>query len=119
MSTPTPPSERTEDTVRARYRAWADANPRPRGVSAIGMPEVSDSTVRMAGTATGVLVGLLLLVLAVTAFVAARSWASIDRGGAMVAYNLTGIFLTIAGLGCIVATLNHVFGVLARPPAHH
>jgi hypothetical protein len=119
MSTPTPPSDRTEDTVRARYRAWADANPRPRGASAIGMPEVSVGAVRRAGVAAGVGIGLFLLVLAVTAFVAAQSWSTIDRGGAVVAYSLTGGFLSVAGLGCIIATLNHVFGVLARPPAHH
>jgi hypothetical protein len=63
--------------------------------------------------------GLGRLALAVTSFVAARSWADIDRGGAEVAYALTGIFLAIAGLGCIVAVLNHNFRVLAGPPAHH
>jgi hypothetical protein len=105
--------------VRARYRAWADANPRPRGVSAIGMPDVSDTTVRLLASAVGVVTGLGLLALAVTAFVASRSWASIDRGGAMVAYFLTGAFLTVAGVGCIWATLNHNYRVVAGPPAHH
>ncbi|HET7464328.1 MAG TPA: hypothetical protein VFJ82_23925 [Longimicrobium sp.] len=112
-------SGETGDTVRARYRAWAEANPRPRGPSAIGMPDVGEGTVRMAAAGVGVLTGLFLLTLAVTAFVAARSWGTIDRGGAVVAYFLTGVFLTIAGLGCIWATLNHVFRVLAGPPAHH
>ncbi|HYH78237.1 MAG TPA: hypothetical protein VEX86_00520 [Longimicrobium sp.] len=117
MSTPEPNS--TGDTVRARYREWADANPRPRGPSAIGMPDVSEGTVRMAAVGAGVVIGLLLLALAVTSFVAAQSWAEVDRGGAQVGYFLTGAFLTVAGVGCIWATLNHVFRVLAGPPAHH
>ena len=119
MSTPNSDQGNTGDTVRARYRAWADANPRPRGPSAIGMPDVSEGTVRMAAVGIGVVTGLFLLVLAVTAFVASRSWGTIDRGGAVVAYFLTGVFLTIGGVGCIWATLNHVFKVLAGPPAHH
>jgi hypothetical protein len=109
----------TGDTVRARYRAWSEANPRPRGPSALGMPDMGEGTVRMAAAGVGVLTGLFLLALAVTCFVAARSWGTIDRGGAEVAYFLTGLFLTIAGVGCIWATLNHVFRVLAGPPAHH
>ncbi|HSU16798.1 hypothetical protein [Longimicrobium sp.] len=119
MSTRNPEPERTDETVRARYRAWADANPRPRGPSAIGMPEVSEGTMRLAGLAVGVVVGLSLLALAVTAFVAAQSWSTIGRGGAVVAYFLTGSFLAIAGVGCIWAVLNHNFRVLAGPPAHH
>lgn len=119
MSTRNPDPDNTNDTVRARYRQWADANPRPRGPSAIGFPEVSEGAQRMAGTAIGVVTGILLLVLAATAFVASRSWATIDRGGAVVAYFLTGCFLTVAGVGCIWATLNHNFRVLAGPPAHH
>lgn len=119
MSTPNSDPSSTGDTVRARYRAWAEANPRPRGPSAIGMPDVSEGTVRMAALGVGVVTGLFLLALAVTAFVASRSWGTIDRGGAVVAYFLTGCFLTIAGLGCILATLNHIFKVLAGPPAHH
>ena len=119
MSTPTPDPARTDETVRARYREWADANPRPRGPTAIGIPDVSDGTVRLLATAVGVLTGLGLLALAVIAFVASRSWGTIDRGGAVVAYFLTGAFLTVAGVGCIWATLNHNFRVLAGPPAHH
>lgn len=119
MSSRTPDPGRTDETVRARYREWADANPRPRGPSAIGMPDVSDATLRMVSTAVGVMVGLGLLALAVTVFVASRSWGTIDRGGAVVAYFLTGSFLTVAGVGCIWATLNHTFRVLAGPPAHH
>jgi hypothetical protein len=118
MSNPTPPDS-TGDTVRDRYRAWADANPRPRGPSAIGMPEVSEGAVRLAATAAGLGTGAFLLVLAVTAFVASRSWGTIERGGAVVAYFLTGCFLTIAGVGCIWGVLNHNFNVLGKPPAAH
>jgi hypothetical protein len=119
MSTRNPDPDRTGDTVRARYRAWADANPRPRGPSAIGMPDIGEGTVRMAALAAGIVIGLGLLALAATSFVAAWSWATIDRGGAVVAYFLAGAFLTIAGVGCIWAVLNHNFRVLAGPPSHH
>jgi hypothetical protein len=119
MSSRTPEPDGTGDTVRDRYRQWADANPRPRGPSAIGIPDVSEGTVRLAATGVGIVTGIFLLVLAVTAFVAAQSWGTIDRGGAVVAYFLTGAFLTVAGIGCIWATLNHNFRVLAGPPAHH
>jgi hypothetical protein len=120
MSSRTPADpDQTGDTVRERYRAWAEANPRPRGPTAIGMPEVSEGTVRLAALGAGLVIGALLLVLAVTAFVAAQSWSTIDRGGAVVAYALTGGFLTVAGVGCIWAVLNHNFNVLANPPAHH
>ncbi|HEX8907239.1 MAG TPA: hypothetical protein VF771_20475, partial [Longimicrobiaceae bacterium] len=81
MSTQNPDPDRTGDTVRARYRAWAEANPRPRGPSAIGMPDIGEGTVRMAALAVGILIGLGLLALAATSFVAAQSWASIGRGG--------------------------------------
>jgi hypothetical protein len=37
-----------------------------------------------------------------------------------VGWTLTGVFLTIAGLGASVATWNHNFRVTTRPPeAHH
>lgn len=122
MSTQNPDPERTDETVRARYREWADANPRPRGPSALGMPslpEVSEGTVRAASLAIAFVIGGGLLALAVTCFVAYGSWATIGRGGAEVAYFLTGCFLSIAGIGCIWATLNHHFRVLGGPPAHH
>ncbi|HYJ80952.1 MAG TPA: hypothetical protein VEW03_15170 [Longimicrobiaceae bacterium] len=111
--------ESTFSTVRERYRQWADANPRPGSPSAIGFPEVSEGAVRLLALATALGLGTMLLALAVTSFVAARSWAEIDRGGPVVAYTLTAFFLAVAGAGCIVGTLNHLFNVLAKPPAHH
>ena len=111
--------EGTYDSVRERYRRWAQERPRRSSPSAIGMPAIPESAARMLALAAGVGLGVLLLALAVTAFVAAASWSQIGRGGAAVAYFLTGFFLTVAGLGCSLATLNHLFRVLARPPAHH
>ena len=109
----------TMDTVRGRFRDWNEANPRPRGRSAIAMPELPESAARMLGMAVGVGTGVLLLLLAGTAFYAAGTWGEIGRGGANVAYTLAGLFLSVAGLGAIGATLNHVFRVLAGPSAHH
>lgn len=112
--------ESTYGSVRERYRQWSEGRPKPRSGSAISMPELPEGVVRTAALGIGIGTGLFLLVLAVTAYVAAGTWGDVDRGGATVAYTLTGIFLTIAGVGCILATLNHLFRVLAGPPpAHH
>lgn len=111
--------ESTYDSVRERYRRWAEERPRRTSPSAIGMPAIPESAARMLALATGLGLGALLLALAVTSFVAAGSWNEIGRGGGAVAYFLTGCFLTVAGGGCILATLNHLFRVLAGPPAHH
>jgi hypothetical protein len=119
MSTQNPDPQRTDETVRNRYRQWSEANPRPRGPSALGMPQPSEGMIRVASLVVGVGIGLGLLALAAVSFTASQSWSGIGRGGAVVAYFLTGAFLTIAGVGCIWATLNHQFNVLAGPPAHH
>lgn len=109
----------TGDTVRNRYQAWSEANPKPRGASAIRMPELPEKAARTLGLAVGMGLGALLLLLAVVAATASGSWSGVERGGAAVAYGLTAFFLTVAGLGAITATYNHVFRVLAGPPAHH
>ena len=111
--------EGTFRTVRDRYRQWNQANPRPRSPSAIGMPELSEGAERMLALAAGFGTGALLLLLAATAYAAAGSWGGLDRSGARVAYFLTGFFLTVAGLGAIGATYNHVFRVLTRRGGHH
>jgi hypothetical protein len=111
--------DRTYDSVRDRFRQWREANPRPEPRSALSFPEMSDATERMVGTAAGFGAGAFLLLLAATAFLAARSWAGVERSSATVAYTLTGVFLTIAGLGAVIATYNHVFRVLSRPASHH
>lgn len=119
MSPRSDTGDRTYDSVRDRFRQWREANPRPEPRSALSFPEVSDATARMVGTAAGFGAGAFLLLLAVTAFVAARSWVEVERSGAAVAYALTGVFLTIAGLGAIIATYNHSFRVLTRSASHH
>jgi hypothetical protein len=111
--------EGTYRTVRDRFREWNDANPRPRSPSAIAMPELSEGASKMLGMVVGFGIGVTLLVLAVTAYVASGSWGELARSGARVAYFLTGFFLTVAGLGAIGATYNHVFRVLTRRPSHH
>ncbi len=118
MSRP-PHDDRTGESVRDRFQQWRDANPRPSSPSAIAIPEIPDSVARIGATLVGLGIGALLLVLAATVYYASSTWAGIDRGGAVVAYFLTGVFLTVAGLGCILAVLNHNFRVLAGPPAHH
>ncbi|HEX8831983.1 MAG TPA: hypothetical protein VF705_12495, partial [Longimicrobium sp.] len=67
----------------------------------------------------GVGTGALLLGLAAIAYYASTTWAGIDRSGSALAYALVGIFLTIAGLGASLGTLNHIFRVLRAPGGHH
>lgn len=124
--TPRDDNDPTYESVRSRYGAWREKNPDQPSESALGwpegglpIPELSEPAGRVVFTGIGVGTGLLLLVLAVTAFAASRSWGAIDRDGALVGYGLSGLFLTIAGLGCILATLNHIFRVANRRPAHH
>lgn len=112
--------ESTYGSVRDRYRQWSEDRPKPRSGSAIGIPELPEGATRLLALAVGLGTGVFLLVLAATAYYASGTWGEVERGGAVVAYFLTGLFLTIAGLGCILATLNHLFRVLAGPPpAHH
>ncbi|HEU0013161.1 MAG TPA: hypothetical protein VFQ45_05730 [Longimicrobium sp.] len=108
----------TFGTVRDRYRQWSTANPRPRGPSAIGMPELPESAVRLLGTAVGMGTGALLLALAALAAYAAGTWAD-TRPSAQVAWTIVAFFLTLAGLGAIIGTWNHFQRVLRRGPDHH
>ena len=65
-------------------------------------------------------VGLSLLILAGIAFYSAAQWAAFARDGAQVGYNLVGVFLTIAGVGALLATYNHNFRLPNQgAPAHH
>ncbi len=72
-------------------------------------------------TVIGVGIGLTLLVLAGIAFWTAAWWSDFERSGAVVGYSVVGFFLTIAGLGAVIGTWNHIFRVLdpARAPVHH
>lgn len=106
-------------TVEERYEAHARAHPRPRGRTALKVPVLSDAAERLVGMAAGFGAGALLLVLAATAAVAARSWADVERSGAVVGYSITAFFLTLAGLGALAATWNHVFRVIPGDAPHH
>lgn len=114
------PADDTFGTVEGRYDKWSQANPRRRGPSALKIPEMSDSAEKMMGMAAGFGAGVLLLLLAVVAGTAAASWARVDRSGAAVAYSVTTFFLTLAGVGALAATYNHVFRVIpGDAPEHH
>ena len=118
-------SEGTFGTVRGRYKDWFGAGDRGflpgRTVGnddyerpGAGGGEMS----KMVLLAVGVGLGLMLLALAALSITNAGRWGAIDQDGAAVGYSLVGFFLTIAGLGAIVATWNHLFRA-AGGPAHH
>jgi hypothetical protein len=118
-------SEGTFGTVRGRYKDWFGAGDRGflpgRTVGnddherpGAGGGEMS----KMVLLAVGVGVGVMLLALMALSITSASRWAAIDRDGAAVGYSLVGFFLTIAGLGAIFATLNHLFRAAGRS-AHH
>lgn len=109
----------TFSTVRDRYSAHSEANPRPRGRSALKVPVMSDAAERMVGMAAGFGAGVLLLVLAGTAAVAASSWSDVGRSGAVVGYSITAFFLTLAGIGALAGTWNHVFRVIPGDAPQH
>lgn len=113
-----PESDDTMDTVRGRYEQWNEANPRRRGPSAIKVPVMSDAAEKLVGMALGFGVGVLLLLLAAFTFYNAARWADVARDGAQVAYNVTAFFLTLAGLGALAATYNHVFRVIPGEAPH-
>ncbi len=116
-----PDGESTYKTVRDRFSSWSADNPRPRSKSALGFPDIGipEGVVRTLALAVGVGTGALLLGLAAIAYYASGTWAGIERSGAALAYLLVGIFLTIAGLGASLGTLNHIFRVLRSPGGHH
>lgn len=109
----------TFHTVEGRYQKWNQANPRPRGPSAIKVPEMSDAAEKTVGMALGFGAGVVLLLLAVFTAVNAAQWGQVDRSGAQVAYTIAAFFLTLAGLGALVATYNHIFRVIPGDAPHH
>jgi hypothetical protein len=109
----------TFNTVEGRYEKWSSANPRPRGPSALKVPVMSDAAEKTVGMAVGFGAGVVLLLLAVFTFMNAAKWGEWERSGAQVAYNITGFFLTLAGLGAIIATYNHIFRVIPGEDPHH
>jgi hypothetical protein len=114
-----PDGDSTMRTVRERADELDAEHPRRFSGSAIAMPEVPEHIARPLSMVVGLGIGTLLVVLAATSFVAMRSWAAIDRSGAVTAYGLTAFFLSVAGFGCIIATLNHHLNVLKHDASHH
>lgn len=117
-----PDADDTFHTVEGRYQKWNDANPRPRSASAIKMPEIpvlSDAAEKTVGMAVGFGAGVLLLLLAVFTFMNAGKWGEVDRSGAQVAYTIAAFFLTLAGIGALAATYNHIFRVIPGEAPHH
>lgn len=115
--------DRTFDTIRSRYDTWAENRPE-RPVSdepwTPYQPEPGLSMGRMIPLAIGVGTGVILLALAAFALYTAFWWAGNGREPATIGYTLTGVFLIVAGIGGILATLNHNLRVLdpSRKPAH-
>ncbi|HST60425.1 MAG TPA: hypothetical protein VLK84_17125 [Longimicrobium sp.] len=114
-----PDADDTFHTVEGRYQKWNDANPRTRGPSALKVPEMSDAMEKTVGMFLGFGVGGLLLLLAVFTFFNAAKWGQVDRSGAQVAYTIAAFFLTLAGLGALGATYNHIFRVIPGDDPHH
>lgn len=115
----------TYGSIARRYDEWvehrASRPPLPRVIPPplpyTPQPQNTDMG-KNVSAAVGVLIGLLLLALAALSFHSAYVWAELERTGAATGYTVVGIFLTIAGLGGIVATLNHNFRVLAAGARH-
>jgi hypothetical protein len=114
-----PDGESTLRTVRARADQFDAEQPRRFSGSAIAVPEIPEHIARPMSMVVGLGIGAVLLALCATSFVAMRSWAAIDRSGAVTAYALTAFFLFVAGAGCIIATLNHHLNVLKKDAPHH
>jgi hypothetical protein len=116
----------TYRSVEARYDEYVEiVESRPEVTQERGLPpqrpytpqsERDDMGKIFAGIGFGI--GALLLLLAVWAFAVAGKWFELERGGAGVGYTLVGLFLTLSGVGGIIATWNHNFRVLARPGGH-
>lgn len=116
----------TYKRVQSQYGEFNEAHPvRRRGTAlawpeeGLPIPELSEGTARVVFTGIGLGIGLLMLTLAVVSFAASRSWAELDRDGASTGYALPVLFLTVSGLGCIAATLNHQFRVGRAGGGHH
>jgi hypothetical protein len=114
-----PDGESTMRTVRDRADHYDQEQPRKYSGSALSVPEMPEHIARPLSMVVGLGIGVLLLVLAVIAYVAMLSWDAIGRSGAVTAYGLTAFFLAVAGLGCTIGTLNHHFNVLKNDAAHH
>lgn len=113
---------RTYGAIREKYDAWVDNEARRpkrahlrRANGYSTAPQEDSDMSRMVFAAIGIGIGVVLLGLAAYAFSRAAYWGSFGQDGAQVGFTLVGVFLSIAGLGGIIATWNHNFRVLVRP----
>jgi hypothetical protein len=119
--------ERTYGKIRQKFDEWVDleatrperAYLRRKDTVTPNQPRGNPEISRTIHTLFGAGIGTLLLGLAFYAFATAAYWASHGRDGAQVGYTLAGVFLLIAGAGGIIATVNHNFRVITRPPPPH
>lgn len=119
----------TYESIRDRYDEWIHirsskplvARPSRAALAPTSTPEPAPASTmgKTVLMAIGVGIGALLLLLAVVAFVVAGFWGGLDRAGAQVGYLVVGAFLVIAGVGGILATLNHNLRVLSPHRARH
>lgn len=117
--------ESTYGRVRDKFEEWKEIQAtrpeRPRVIAPARPytpePRTGSSDMgKTAYTAIGVGIGVILLLLAGLTLANAARWGDYARDGAVVGYTVAGLFLVLAGLGGIIATLNHNFRVL--PEAH-
>jgi hypothetical protein len=118
--------EGTYGDVSQRYDEWLEINknrPAPPRVRSdrpyVHQRYESSDMGRTVFAAIGIGIGLVLLVLAVLAFLTAGRWADFGRDSAVVGWSLVGTFLLIAGFGAIISTWNHNFRVLTRSGGSH
>lgn len=111
---------KTYGSIARRYEEWVrirTERPRPERVLPPQRPYTPEPQRNDMGknvaAAIGVLIGLLILALSAVSFGSAYRWMELGRDGAATGYTVVGFFLLIAGVGGIVATLNHNFRVLA------
>jgi hypothetical protein len=120
--------DRTYTGVRQKYDEWVDLEAnrperdrlrRTDDLHSTEHREGNQDMSRMVFSAIGIGIGVILLLLSAYAFYTASYWSGFGRDGAAVGYMLVGFFLLVAGGGGIIATYNHNFRVLVRPPEHH
>jgi len=119
--------ERTYGKIRQQYDEWVEMEEnRPRrdhlrrtDTFTHEPAEGNSDMSRLVFAGIGIGIGVILLLLSAYAFQTASYWAGFGRDSARVGYLLVGFFLLIAGAGGIIATWNHSFRVLVRPPQHH
>jgi hypothetical protein len=115
--------DRTFETIRSRYDAWAEDRSSVGAGASSWTPsahEPQSAMPRMIIAAIGVGLGLVLLILAALSAWTAAQWAEMGREPAVIGYILITVFLCIAAIGAIAGSLNHAFRVLdpSRREAH-